>query len=209
MNMWDHRYATAEHVYGTAPNAWLAEQGARLPPACRILSLGEGEGRNAVWLAQQGHQVEAVDGSSVGLEKARRLAGARGVSIATTVADLAHYQPAAGAYQAVVLIFLHLPPALRAAVHAKAEAALAPGGRLILEAYTPRQLGHDSGGPKEASMLYEPATVRADFPGIEWEVLREEALELDEGPLHRGLAAVVRGAGRRAEGASPTRASMG
>lgn len=197
MNMWDERYATPEHVYGTAPNAWLAEQGARLPAGSRILSLGEGEGRNGVWLAERGHRVEAVDGSAVGLSKARRLAQARGVSLATTVADLADYRPEAGAYQAVVLIYVHLPPALRATVHARAEAALAPGGALILEAYTPRQLAHASGGPKDPAMLYEPATLRADFPGLAWEVLREASLDLDEGPLHRGLAAVVRGLGRR------------
>jgi len=196
---WDDRFAAAEYVYGTAPNRWLEAQAARLAPGARVLSLGEGEGRNAVWLAGQGHRVEAVDGSAVGLEKAVRLAAARGIPLQTKVADLADFEPERGAYQAVVLVYLHLPPALRAQVHARAQAALATGGLLVLEAFTPRQLAFSSGGPRQEALLYEPAVVRADLPGIAWEVLREEEIELDEGALHRGRAAVVRGLGRRLE----------
>jgi hypothetical protein len=96
-----------------------------------------------------------------------------------------------------VLIFLHLPPPLRALVHARAQASLASGGLLILEAFTPRQLAFTSGGPRQLEALYEPEALRQDFPGIAWEVLREEETELDEGPLHRGKAAVVRGLGGR------------
>jgi SAM-dependent methyltransferase len=197
---WDERFAGEGYVYGTAPNRWLEAQAARLRPGSRVLSLGEGEGRNAAWLASRGHRVEAVDGSSVGLAKAERLARDRGVAIRTTVADLADYVPEPGAYDLVVLIFLHLPPALRALVHARAEAALAPGGLLVLEAFTPRQLAYSSGGPKQADALYQAEALRLDLPGIAWEVLREEEIELDEGPLHRGRAAVVRGLGRRATG---------
>ena len=197
MSMWDERFAGERYVYGTRPNAWLASVAGRLRSGSRILSLGEGEGRNAVWLAQQGHRVEAVDGSAVGLAKAQRLAAERGVALATTVADLAAYRPEPKSWDAVILIFLHLPPPLRVAVHAGAEAALVPGGRLIVEAFTPRQLAFSSGGPRQAELLYEVATLRADFPVITWEELREEEIELDEGPLHRGRAAVVRGLGHR------------
>jgi SAM-dependent methyltransferase len=197
MSMWDERFAGEGYVYGTRPNAWLASVAGRLRAGSRILSLGEGEGRNAVWLAQQGHRVEAVDGSAVGLAKAQRLAAERGVALATTVADLAAYRPEPKSWDAVILIFLHLPPPLRAAVHAGAEAALVPGGRLVVEAFTPRQLALSSGGPRQAELLYEVATLRADFPVITWEELREEEIELDEGPLHRGRAAVVRGLGHR------------
>jgi len=197
MSMWDERFAGERYVYGTRPNAWLASVAGRLRAGSRILSLGEGEGRNAVWLAQQGHRVEAVDGSAVGLAKAQRLAAERGVALATTVADLAAYRPEPKSWDAVILIFLHLPPPLRAAVHAGAEAALVPGGRLVVEAFTPRQLALSSGGPRQAELLYEVATLRADFPVITWEELREEEIELDEGPLHRGRAAVVRGLGHR------------
>ncbi len=197
MSMWDERFAGEGYVYGTRPNAWLASVAGRLRAGSRILSLGEGEGRNAVWLAQQGHRVEAVDGSAVGLAKAQRLAAERGVALATTVADLAAYRPEPKSWDAVILIFLHLPPPLRVAVHASAEAALVPGGRLVVEAFTPRQLALSSGGPRQAELLYEVATLRADFPVITWEELREEEIELDEGPLHRGRAAVVRGLGHR------------
>jgi len=197
MNVWDERFAGEGFVYGTQPNAWLVSVTGRLKPGSRILSLGEGEGRNAVWLAQQGHRVEAVDGSAVGLAKARRLAAERGVTLATTVADLAGFRPEAGAYDAVVLVFLHLPPPLRVEVHARAEGALVGGGHLVIQAFTPRQLAFASGGPRQAELLYDVALLRSDFPRIAWEELREEEVELDEGPLHRGRAAAVHGLGRR------------
>lgn len=197
MSVWDERYAGEEFAYGTRPNAWLEANAGKLKPGSRILSLGEGEGRNAVWLAQRGHRVEAVDGSSVGLEKARHLAASRGVEIGTTVADLADHIPEPAAYDAVILVFLHLPPPLRAEVHRRAQEALAPGGLLVLQSFTPRQLTFASGGPRSAAMLYDVETVRADFPRIRWEVLGEEEIALDEGPLHHGRAAAVSGLGRR------------
>jgi SAM-dependent methyltransferase len=205
---WDERFAGDGFAYGTAPNRWLETQEPRLGRGSRVLSLGEGEGRNGVWLASQGHRVEAVDGSSVGLEKARRLATARGVAIQATVADLATYLPEPGGYDAVVMIFLHLPPPLRTLVMARAGAALAAGGLLILEAFTPRQLAFTSGGPRQVEALYEPETLRRELPGMAWEVLREEEIDLDEGPLHRGRAAVVRGLGRRLPSSPPSRSTM-
>ena len=197
MSVWNERYAGEAFAFGTEPNAWLASVADRLKPGSRILALGEGEGRNAVWLAQRGHRVEAVDASAVGLAKARRLAEERGVTLTTTVADLAEYRPEVAAYDAVILVFLHLPPALRAAVHGLAEAALVPGGLVVLQAFTPRQLAFTSGGPRQSELLYDAELLRGDFRGITWEALREEELELEEGPLHRGRAAVVGGLGRR------------
>jgi SAM-dependent methyltransferase len=196
MSQWDDRFSSPDYVYGTEPNRWLRAQSGVIRPGGRVLSLGEGEGRNAVWLAGQAFQVDAVDGSAVGLAKARRLAAERGVALRTEVADLDAYQPEAGAYDALVLIFVHLPPALRARVHAAGAAALRPGGVVIVESFTPRQLGRGSGGPKQADLLAEVSTLRADFPSVEWWVLDEAEVELDEGPLHRGAAAVVRGVGQ-------------
>lgn len=195
MSQWDDRFSSPDYVYGTEPNRWLRAQSGVIRPGGRVLSLGEGEGRNAVWLAGQGFQVDAVDGSAVGLAKARRLAAERGVALRTEVADLDAYQPEAGAYDALVLIFVHLPPALRARVHAAGAAALRPGGVVIVEAFTPRQLGRGSGGPRQADLLAEVSTLRGDFPSVEWWVLEEAEVQLDEGPLHRGAAAVVRGVG--------------
>jgi SAM-dependent methyltransferase len=193
---WDERYGAEEFAYGTAPNRWLEAQVAAIPAGGRVLCLGEGEGRNAVWLAQRGYSVVAVDASPVGLEKARRLAAERGVGIEIQVADLASYRPDPGAYEALVLVFVHLPPAIRSTAHAAAAAALVPGGLVIAEAFTPRQLGRPSGGPQQASLLYDGALLRADFPQVEWDVLEEAEVELDEGPFHRGAASVIRGVGR-------------
>jgi SAM-dependent methyltransferase len=193
---WDERYSGEGFAYGTQPNRWLEGQAGVIRPGGRVLSLGEGEGRNAVWLAEQGFSVDAVDASAVGLEKAQELAARRGVRIRTQVDDLATYRPEPGAYDALVLVFVHLPPTIRSLVHAAGARALRPGGVLIIEAFTPLQLGRPSGGPRQADLLYEVATVRSDFPGVDWLVLEEAEVELDEGPFHRGTAAVVRGVGK-------------
>ena len=193
---WDERYAAPGFAYGTTPNHWLEARAGDIRPGGRVLSLGEGEGRNAVWLAEQGFSVDAVDASAVGLEKARELADRRGVRLRTLVDDLATYRPEFNAYDALVLVFVHLPPNIRSLVHAAGARALRPGGVLIIEAFTHLQLGRPSGGPRQADLLYEVATVRSDFPGVDWLVLEEAEVELDEGPFHRGTAAVVRGVGK-------------
>jgi len=188
--MWDQRYATDEYVYGTQPNDFLVEAAAGLPPG-RVLCLAEGEGRNAVWLAQQGHRVLAVDASAVGLQKARQLAQQRGVEIATAVADLADYDIPAASFDLIVSIFCHLPPPVRRRLHRQAVQGLAPGGRLILEAYTPRQLGRGTGGPPVAELLYDLETLRADLTGLTLAHAVECERELHEGRLHEGVGAVV------------------
>ena len=198
MISWDERYTMEGYAYGTEPNRWLVECAPGIRAGGSVLCLGEGEGRNGVWLARQGFAVEAVDASTVGLGKARRLADSYGVPLRTTVADLRDFVPDAGSHDAVVLVYLHLPPGLREVVHARAAAALTPGGLLVLEGFTPRQQAFSSGGPREAALLFEPATLRDDFPGITWEVMEEREVDLDEGPFHRGRAAVVRARGRRA-----------
>ncbi len=197
MPSWDERYGAEEYVYGTEPSPWLMAQAPRIQPGGRVLSLGEGEGRNAVWLAQRGFSVLAVDGSSVGLAKARRLAATRGVEITTVVADLETWAPPVGGFDAVLLMYLHLPFTVRRHVHTMAWTSLRPGGIVILEAFTPRQLAYSSGGPKQVDMLYEPAVLRDDFPGVTWDVLEEIETDIDEGPLHRGRAALVRAVGER------------
>ena len=197
MGFWDERYSGDDYAYGTEPNRWLVEQVERIAPGGRVLSLGEGEGRNAVWLAERGFSVDAVDGSPVGLEKARSLAMLRGVRIHTVVEDLSRYRPATSSYDALLLAFVHLLPALRRVVHSTGAAALKPGGVVILEAFTPRQLAFSSGGPKDPAALYEPDAIRSDFPGVRWDILEEVETELDEGAHHRGRAAVLRGFGRR------------
>lgn len=188
--MWDDRYSSEEYVYGTEPNEFLVEQAQALAPG-RVLCIAEGEGRNAVWLAQQGHSVSAVDGSAVGLAKARRLAADRGVNIETVHADLADFDIEAGAWDAIVSIFGHLPPALRRIVHARCAAGLAPDGRMILEAYTPEQLRHGTGGPPTEELMMTADALRTEFPGLEFVLLEERERPVHEGRGHHGMAAVV------------------
>lgn len=195
MSIWNERYGKDGYAYGTEPNRWLEARAGAIRPSGRVLCLADGEGRNGTWLARQGFAVETVDGSSAGVEKALRLAARLGVALDAKVADLNDFVPTPGRFDGVVLVFAHMAEPLRRLVHGRAEAALAPGGRLILEAFTPRQLAFKSGGPKQLDMLQEPASVRADFPGLTWEALEETEVELDEGPFHQGRASVVRGVG--------------
>jgi SAM-dependent methyltransferase len=190
-NFWNDRYSSAAFAYGTAPNDFLAAQAGQLPPRGKILCLAEGEGRNAVWLAERGFRVTAVDASNVGLKKAQRLAAERGVTIATVCADLADFDIAAYAWDGIVSIFCHLPPALRATVHRACVAGLAPGGVLLLEGYTPRQLGRGTGGPQHLDMLMEPDDLRRELIGLELVQLQELERDVVEGNCHTGRGAVV------------------
>ncbi|XXF75179.1 class I SAM-dependent methyltransferase [Myxococcaceae bacterium GXIMD 01537] len=188
---WDARFSGEAYVYGTQPNDFLVEMAPRLPSGGRVLSLGEGEGRNAVYLATLGQRVTAVDASRVGLEKARQLAEARGVALDTVVTDLADYPVAPAAWDAAIVIFCHLPPALRRKVHRALAEGLRPGGVVLLEAYTPAQLQYRTGGPPVAELLYTAEDLREDFAGLELPVLRELTRDVREGTLHTGQAAVV------------------
>jgi 2-polyprenyl-3-methyl-5-hydroxy-6-metoxy-1,4-benzoquinol methylase len=194
--MWDQRYSEPDYAFGTEPNDFLRAMADRLPRG-RLLSLGEGEGRNAVWLAGQGFSVTAVDSSAVGLDKARHLAAERGVQIATCHADLAEFQIEPDAWDAVVSIFCHLPPALRRQVHRRVVQGLREGGMLLLEAYTPRQLAFGTGGPPVAELTMDLAGLRNELAGLELFHAEELEREVREGRYHTGHAAVVQVAGVR------------
>lgn len=127
MTFWDQAFDTPHFKYGTAPNAFVRAQAHRLRPAARVLVPGDGEGRNGVWLAAQGHAVLSVDASGVGLRKAQQWAAEQGVALQTELADLTSWQPAPGAFDGVVLTFVHLPSALRRDVHQRLVRALHPG----------------------------------------------------------------------------------
>jgi SAM-dependent methyltransferase len=193
---WDNRYATADFVFGTEPNDFLRACAGHIP-AGPVLCLGEGEGRNAVFLAGRGHAVTAVDQSATGLAKARRLAGEHGLTLDTQVADLADYSIPPGAWAAIVSIFLHLPPELRARVYARVAAGLRPGGVFILEASRPAQLAFGTGGPKDPELLPTLAVLRAELAGLDLVVAQECEREVIEGAGHTGRAAVVQVLARR------------
>jgi len=196
---WDSRYAGGAYAYGEAPNAFLAAQ--TFIPGGRALVPGDGEGRNGVFLAERGLKVETLDLSAEGVAKARRLAAARGVALDARQADVLTWDWPVAAYDVIALIYLHLAAPGRRLLHARALAALKPGGRIVLEAFTPAHLEKQAqgahGGPREAGLLYSAADLREDFAGAEIEILEEIETELQEGALHVGPSAVVRMVARK------------
>jgi SAM-dependent methyltransferase len=188
--MWDERFSEPGYAYGTEPNDFLVSVADRIPRG-RVLCLAEGEGRNAVYLAELGYQVTAIDNSAVGLAKAEALAEERGVEIETVNADLAEYTLEPGAWQGIVSIFCHQPPLVRAALHEQCLRGMAPGGVFLLEGFTPRQLELGTGGPKNRELLMELDIIRQELPGLRLEIGREIEREMAEGKYHNGTAAVV------------------
>jgi SAM-dependent methyltransferase len=189
--MWDQRYSEPGFAYGTEPNDFFKEIWQQIPDG-PVLFIGEGEGRNAVFLARQGrHQVHAVDASAVGLDKAARLAAEQGVSIEATVADLDYYDLGRQRWAGIVEIFCHMPPDLRRRVHRAVVAALRPGGALALEAYTPQQLEYRTGGPPALERLYTLQELRENLQGLRLERAEEKLREVHEGRYHDGAGAVV------------------
>lgn len=188
---WDDRYASSHYLYGTAPNDFLAAQAHRIRPGGRVLCLGDGEGRNGVHLAGLAHRVTSVDASSVGLEKARRLADERKLPLETVHADLAGYVVEPQAWDGIVSVFLHLPPDLRRRLHADVVTGLRPGGVFILEGYTPDQIGRGTGGPPDPELMMTLDELRTELAGLELRVAREVEREVLEGRKHTGVGAVV------------------
>lgn len=188
--MWDDRYSEAGFAYGTEPNSYLASVIDQIPRG-RVLCLCEGEGRNAVFLAQQGCDVTAVDASKVGMDKAQQLAAQRGVTIKTIVSDLAHFIIEENHWDAIVSIFCHVPPDMRAKVHAQVVAGLKTNGVLILEAYTPRQLEYKTGGPAVAEMTMNLQVLKSELSGLTFVHAVEMDRDVIEGKYHTGKGAVV------------------
>jgi SAM-dependent methyltransferase len=194
--LWDERYAEPSFVYGTEPNDFLvsvAEQILIGP----VLSLGEGEGRNAIFLAGLGHDVTAVDQSKVGLEKLQRRAEELGLRIQTQQADLGNYQIEEGVWAGIVSIFCHLPPSIRVPLYDAAKHGLRPRGLFILEAYTPGQCGRGTGGPPSPEMMVSLDNLTSELAGLEFLYARELERAVIEGSYHTGLAEVVQLLARR------------
>lgn len=194
--MWDSRYGTEEFVYGKEPNVFFARSLGPLNPG-KLLLPGEGEGRNAVYAASLGWEVDAFDQSRVGAEKARSLAREREVDIAYRVCDIETFPFEEGVYDAVGLVYFHAPAPLRKMLHKKVVESLKPGGRVILEAFHTTQLGRESGGPQNLDLLYSMEMLQEDFGSLEAEEMEETEVDLDEGPFHGGPAKVLRFRGRK------------
>ena len=188
---WNQRYGKEEFAYGTAPNDFLVEFANRIPPRGSVLCLADGEGRNGVWLATQGHAVTSVDIAGEGMAKASRLAAEKGVALTTHIADLASYDPGVEAWDGIVSIFMHLPPKLRRDIFARCVAALHPGGVVLFESYAKGQLGRGTGGPPDAELLVALAEVEQEFPGCRILHAFCGLREVNEGRHHNGLGEVV------------------
>lgn len=196
-NPWDVRYDVDEFYYGTEPNDFLRDEAHRLSPGARVLCLADGEGRNGVFLAQQGCQVVAVDGSRVGLDKGQRLAASRGVTMEAVCADLAVYEVGEARWDGIASIWCHLPQPLRREVHAKCVAGLKPGGWFLLEAYHPRQLGYGTGGPPTTALMMTLDALREELEGLELVRASELDRDVQEGGGHQGMSAVVQVVARK------------
>ncbi|WP_299496976.1 class I SAM-dependent methyltransferase [uncultured Shewanella sp.] len=194
--MWDERYAREDYVYGVYPNVFLKENLDKLPKG-KVLSLAEGEGRNAVFMAKQGYQVTAVDSSIVGIEKAKRLAEKQGVHVNFIHADLAHFDIEYEQWDAIVSIFCPLPALIRQALYKKLSRGLKQGGVFVLEAYRPEQLQYGTGGGNVSEVMQTAKTLRAELPSLAFSYLCELEREVIEGVFHTGMGAVVQAIGTK------------
>jgi len=196
--MWDERFAAREYVYGKEPNAFFKNQLGYLTPG-KILMLADGEGRNGVYAAKCGWQVDAVDISSKAKEKALTLAAENKVSINYTVTDILEFKAENNSYDACAIFFLHLPYEEMEDVAEKVLELLKPGGKLIVEAYDKDQLGKNSGGPKDPDLLYSLEDFVNYFSPLDFDLFKKETSVLSEGSLHQGEAVTIRLVGTKPE----------
>lgn len=196
MNFWNERYHTDAYVYGTEPNEFFKEKIQKLKPG-KILFPGEGEGRNAVFAAQLGWKVTAFDSSSEGKAKAERLAKSKNVSIDYHLAAYHEANFQAESFDALVLIYTHIPAQMRREYHQKFARFLKSGGHLILEGFSKDQIRNSTGGPKDIDMLWSQEELEDDFAALSTLKIELLETELQEGEFHRGKAAVIRALGKR------------
>ena len=189
---WEGRYAVPDYVFGTEPNYFLKACKPLLPASGKVLAVADGEGRNGVWLAEQGLDVLSIDFSPAAQEKAKALAARRGVTMRFELADVHEWPYPESTFDVVVEIFTQFStPAERAKKWAGMRRALKSGGLLIVEGYTPKQLEFGTGGPKQAEHLYTRAMLEEAFGDFRDVVIVEEELEIWEGQGHGGMSAVI------------------
>lgn len=189
---WEGRYSAPEYIFGEAPNYFLAACKPLLPPSGRALAVADGEGRNGVWLAEQGLDVLSVDFSPNGQAKAQKLAARRGVNLRTEQADVHTWDYPDSAFDVVAEIFTQFSdPGQRRQKWDGMKRALKSGGLIIIQGYTPKQLEYGTGGPKELDHLYTRAMIEGEFAAWSDISIVEEELEMHEGPAHSGMSAVI------------------
>lgn len=190
--VWDERFRQETFVYGEAPNDFLRERAGTIPPGGEILSLGEGEGRNAVHLAEAGYRVTALDASEAAMQKLAGLARRRDVQVASQLADVAAADLGVARWDGIVNVFCHLPSRVRPDLLARIRKALRPGGVFLTEQFSTAQLAYDSGGPKDPDLLVDLQEFETAFEGAEILEASRQVVTLDEGPFHQGTASVIR-----------------
>ena len=189
---WNQRFASEQYLFGTAPNVWLREHAQLWQAGDRVLCVADGEGRNSVWLAGQGLVVDAFDIAPAGVEKARRLAAAQGAAVNYAVMDCDVCRWPEEVYDGVAAIFVQFAnPAMRKRLFANMVRTLRPGGTLVLQGYTPKQLEYRTGGPPLRSHLYTQSLLRAAFRAMRITELREYEAQIAEGSGHRGHSALI------------------
>lgn len=188
---WDERYSGNENYYGDLPNDHLKENINLFTKHSQILSLGEGEGRNALFLLKHGHQVTATDLSEVGLNKLKSNAMQLGFNVTTVVGDLNDFEFGKDKWDGIISIWCHLPKELRHKIHKKVIESLKPGGIFILEAYTPEQLKYKTGGPPVADLMMTAGELQSELSGLKILKLEEKIRDVFEGKGHHGTSSVV------------------
>lgn len=192
MSVWNERYAGEDYHFGTEPNAFLVSQQSLFKPGMTCLAVADGEGRNGVWLAQQGLDVLSVDSSPVALEKAKKLSNQRGVAVRFEQADLLQWDWGEERFDVVAAIFIQFVASpLREQMFAAIKRCLKPGGLLLLQGYTPRQLEFKTGGPSQAGNLYTVALLSKEFADMEILHLCEHDDIIREGSGHSGMSALI------------------
>ena len=189
-DFWNDRYANKEYAYGVKPNDFYKSK-LNLVPKGKLLFAAEGEGRNAVYAAQQGFEVYALDNSIEAKNKAEKLAADKNVKIDYMVSELENLDYPPNSFDALVLVFAHFPKSIRKQYHEKLLTYLKPGGMVIFEAFAKEQLNYNSGGPKQIEMLFSEEEIHDEFPNIDFIKLETVETHLDEGPYHQGNGKVV------------------
>jgi cyclopropane fatty-acyl-phospholipid synthase-like methyltransferase len=191
LERWETRFSAPGYTFGKEPNAFLKAQADHLRGRKIALSVADGEGRNGVWLAEQGLDVLTIDFSTAGLAKARALAAERGVRLRTEIADVTSWRWPQNAYDVIVAIFIFVDPDQRDAFFANLKNALKPGGLLLMQGYRPEQIKYRTGGPSDAARLYTRAMLEAAFGDMAKLDIREHDSEISEGAAHFGMSALI------------------
>jgi ubiquinone/menaquinone biosynthesis C-methylase UbiE len=189
---WQTRFSVPDYVFGKGPNYFLESCKPLLPKSGKVLAVADGEGRNGVWLAEQGLDVTSLDFSEAAQQKAATLAKERGVKIALVHGDVHTWNYPDAAYEVVAEIFTQFStPPERAQKWAGMRRTLKPGGLLIIQGYTPKQLDYGTGGPKELDQLYTRPMLEQAFGDLRDVKIAEEEREIREGSDHGGMSAVI------------------